>query len=400
MQPSAPTPHQTARELRELPVPSTEAQAHSSCLSDLIRAEIETAGGAIPFVRFMELALHAPGLGYYSAGSQKLGEAGDFVTAPELTPLFARTLARQCREVLGNLGGGDILEYGPGSGALAVDLMLELERLDCLPHSYYLLEISADLRERQAAAFGERAPHLLERVEWLDSPPAGLQGVVLANEVLDAMPVHRFRVTREGPRELRVAAEAGGFTEHTGSFSNADVAQRISSMVAELSLVEGYESELNLAGEAWIASLGGVLARGVALLIDYGFPRSEYYHPQRTGGTLMCHYRHRAHDNPLILPGLQDITAHVDFTAMAEAAVAAGLAVRGFTNQASFLLANGLTELVTEDGSVAEQLTQANAIKRLTLPGEMGELFKVLALARDYDEPLRGFVLRDDRVRL
>lgn len=385
----------------ELPPPSAEARAHSEKLQALIRNEIEAAGGHIGFDRFMELALYAPGLGYYSAGSHKFGEAGDFVTAPELSYLFSRCLARQCSEVLKGISGGDILEFGAGSGVMAADVLAELERLDCLPEHYYILELSADLRQRQQQTIEQKVPQLCGRVVWLDVlPEADFRGVVLANEVLDAMPVHRFSIHNSEPHELCVVWNGQGFELDEGA-PDAALYERLKHLQVEYALHDGYRSEINLRAEEWVRSLGRFLQQGVALLIDYGFPQREFYHPQRHDGTLMCHYRHRAHDDALILLGLQDITAHVDFTAVAETALQAGLSVRGYTSQANFLIANGLTELLAQsEGDTKTQLSLAAQVKRLTMPGEMGELFKVLALTREWEGGLQGFALRDERGRL
>lgn len=384
----------------ELPPPSAEVLEHSLRLQALIIEEIAEHGGHIGFDRFMELALYAPGLGYYSAGSHKFGEAGDFVTAPELSTLFSQCLASQCAEVLGSIGG-DILEFGAGSGVMAADILAELQRLDCLPEHYYILEVSADLRQRQQQMIEAKVPQLLERVSWLDAlPEAGFCGVVLANEVLDAMPVHRFRIHEGEPHELHVVWDGKAFELQEGP-ADAALFGRVKQLQDEYALDEGYASEINLRAEEWVRSLAGFLKQGVALLIDYGFPRREFYHPQRSEGTLMCHYRHRAHDNALLWVGLQDITTHVDFTAVGEAALEAGLAVRGYTNQAAFLIANGLTELLSQaEGDMKLQLTLSAQVKRLTMPGEMGELFKVMALSRGWEGGLKGFSLRDDRVNL
>lgn len=385
---------------RELPAPDAEAQAHSARLSAHIREALEAAGGRLDFARFMELALYAPGLGYYSAGARKFGEAGDFVTAPELSPLFSRCVARQCAQVLAE-AGGEILEFGAGSGVMAAEILAELERLGRLPTRYAILELSAELRQRQAQTLEARVPGLAERVVWLEQLPDSFSGVVLANEVLDAMPVHRFRLTPAGVEELYVQWDGERFAWQAGPPGEPRLAERAQALAQAFGLGPGYESEINLRAEDWVRGLGQWLERGLVLLFDYGFPRHEYYHPQRVGGTLMCHYRHRAHADPLILPGLQDITAHVDFTAMAEAALAGALEVRGFANQANFLLATGLAELAAESGGDARsQLEVAAQVKRLTLPGEMGELFKVLALGRGLEQPLVGFALRDERGRL
>lgn len=386
---------------RELPEPAPEAWAHSVALATLIAAHIEAEGGVIDFARFMQQALYAPGMGYYAAGARKFGEGGDFVTAPEISSLFSRCLARQCRQVLAHLGGGDILEFGAGSGVMAADILLELERLERLPESYLIMEVSADLRARQRDTLSEKAPHLLARVQWLDVlPRTPLHGVVLANEVLDAMPVHRFRIEEGGLREAYVAHDNGRFLwRHAAPgpvLAHSPVAQWCAG------LAPGYESEYNAMLGPWLASLDEALSRGVVILVDYGFPRHEFYHPQRNGGTLMCHYRHRSHPDPLILVGLQDITAHVDFTAVAEAAQQAGFAVAGFTNQAYFLLALGLTGMLAEVNpvDVRRQLQLAQEIKKLTLPNEMGELFKAMALTKGVDIGLEGFALNDQRARL
>jgi SAM-dependent MidA family methyltransferase len=379
----------------ELPVPSPEEQARSDQLATLIRRHIEDAGGALDFGRFMELALYAPGLGYYSAGQRKFGAAGDFVTAPEISPLFAQCLARQCEQILGELGGGDILEVGAGSGRLAADLLAALSTPERLPRRYLILELSADLRARQETCLRERVPALAHRVEWLSALPAHFRGVVLGNELLDAMPVERFVVTQHGPRSLAVADEGDRFVWRD------QAARRVwEERVAALGLPEGYSSEVNLRAEAWVKSVAEHLDAGVLLLIDYGFPRHEFYHPDRHDGTLMCHFRHRAHGDPLILVGLQDITAHVDFTAIAEAGHDAGLSVLGYTSQAAFLLALGITEMLHETSTEKERIALAQQVKKLTLPSEMGELFKVIALGRGLTGPLSGFLLQDRRGRL
>jgi SAM-dependent MidA family methyltransferase len=383
----------------ELPPPSAEQLAHSEALQAHIREVMAAEWGRISFARFMELALYAPGLGYYSAGSRKFGEGGDFVTAPELSPLFSRALARQCQEVLSRIGG-NILEFGAGRGVMAADILAELERLGTLPENYFILEISADLRERQRETINEKVPQLADRVVWLDALPQSFEGVVLGNELLDAMPVHRFRIHGGEPHELFVMWDGERFVLDEEP-ADAALYPRLKALQNELHLSEGYDSEINLMAEEWVAGLGQWLKRGVALLIDYGFPRAEYYHPQRSGGTLMCHYRHRAHDDALALIGLQDITAHVDFTGVAEAALAAGLSVRGFANPGNFLIGCGLTELLAAEGGDAKaQLSRAAEVKTLTLPAEMGELFKVIALTRGWEGGLRGFVLRDERSRL
>ena len=373
--------------------PTAEEQAHSDKLVRVIADEIAASGGKISFARFMELTLYAPGLGYYVAGKYKFGVQGDFVTAPEIGSLFARCLAHQCQTILTSMDGGDILEVGAGSGVLAADLLLALEASDSLPERYFILELSADLCERQAEMLLRKAPRLVDRVHWLDALPDSFRGIVLANELLDATPVERFRVTESGLNQIHVAWEDGRFVWQE---------QPIDAAIQLPTLSAGYVSEINLHAEAWVRSLGDILTQGVVLLIDYGFPRAEFYHPQRSQGTLMCHYRHRAHDDPLILVGLQDITAHVDFTAMAEAGTDAGLSLLGYTSQAAFLLGNNLDRIVaaSDPNDVRAHLELTQQVKKLTLPHEMGELFKVMALGRGMQEPLRGFSMQDRRGRL
>jgi SAM-dependent MidA family methyltransferase len=386
---------------RDLPPPDPAAQAHSNKLREIMAAEAAMSGGRITFSRFMELALYAPGLGYYSGGSRKLGAEGDFITAPESSPLFARCLARQVKQVLAGLKGGDVLEVGAGSGVMAADLLEALEDAACLPGSYFILERSGELRVRQQAILRRRLPRLYDRLVWLEQlPESGFRGVVIANELLDSLPVHCFTVTDAGAAELYVQDDHGRWRWSPGNPSSSELAQRMERLLREMHLPAGYTSEINLVAEGWIRSVSDALEAGMILLVDYGFPRHEYYHPDRSGGTLMCHYRHRAHGDPFILVGLQDITTHVDFTAMAEAAHVADLDVAGYTTQAAFLLACGITEFMNEVDNERIRLEQAQQIKKLTLPHEMGELFKVLALTRNFDEPLLGFSLRDSRHRL
>ncbi len=399
--PSPPPPPADAPD--GLPPPDAAAREHSARLGALIRAEIQAAGGRIPFDRFMELALYAPGLGYYVAGSRKFGSEGDFVTAPEVSPLFGQCLAAQCEQVLGELGGGDILEFGAGSGRLAADLLAELERRGGLPGRYLILELSPELRQRQQQLLARELPGLCERVHWLERMPERLRGLVLANELLDAMPVHRFRIGPEGPEEEFVGWDGQGPAARFGPPASPGLRQAIQELQAEgVALEPGYHAEINLRLGAWLRALASSMDEGAALLIDYGYPRRELLHPQRTMGTLMCHYRHRAHADPYRLLGLQDITAHVDFTAVAEAGTAAGLALAGYTTQAHFLFGSGLEALLarSDPADVANHLTQVQGVRRLTLPNEMGEAFKVLALGRGLHQPLIGFSFQDLRGRL
>ena len=397
-----PSTSAAARRPDLLPPPDADALAHSGRLSGLIRREMAEQGGAIPFDRFMELALYAPGLGYYMAGSRKLGAEGDFVTAPEVSPLFGQCLARQCAQLLEGLPGGDVLEFGAGSGALARVLLEEMERLGRLPRRYLILEPSPELRQRQRRLLEGLAPELAARVEWLESLPAKLRGVAIANEVLDAMPAHRFRIDAGETREVFVRWEEGGFGEFAAPVRSAGLAEAVKQLQETAALGDGYESEINLRAAPWLSALGGVLEAGAALLIDYGYPRREYYLPERGMGTLMCHYRHRAHPDPYRFVGLQDITAYVDFTAVAQAGGDAGLELAGYSSQANFLLACGLEELLaaSDPHDVEAHMRLVQGSKRLLLPSEMGERFQVMALARGISEPLVGFSLRDLRGRL
>lgn len=376
-----------------LPPPPPAAQAISDQLRALIGNEIRASGGWISFARFMELALYAPGLGYYSAGSRKLGAHGDFVTAPEISPLFARCLARQLAQ-LAQQGMNTVLELGAGSGALAAELLLEMDRLGCAPDAYLILELSADLRERQHAGIAERAPAQLNRVQWVDVLPAKFNGVIIANEVLDATPAHWIRSSDSSIDEIGVAVnEAQSFIR-----SQRPAQGGLLAIASSLNLPPGYETEINLTSRALVASLMRVLARGAALFIDYGFPAREYYHPQRDRGTLMCHYRHHAHADPFAFVGLQDITAHVDFSAVAASAQRGGAQVLGYTSQANFLINCGITDLLstTPAGDTRAYAPLASQVQKLTSPAEMGELFKVIALGKGIDAPLIGFT-RGDR---
>jgi SAM-dependent MidA family methyltransferase len=388
------------------PTPSAAAQAHSERLAATLRDEIEAAGGAIPFRRYMEQALYAPGLGYYAAaGGDALARAGDFVTAPELSSVFARCLARQCAEVLNGLGGGDLLEPGAGSGALAAQLLLALEALDALPKRYRILEPSAELQTRQHATLTARAPHLVARVEWISAWPGAFAGVVLANEVLDAMPVEGFRITPDGPEQRCTRVQAGGALADTWRPAPAALARAIAHIEADLgrALPSGYVSEYQPTLGGWFAGLAESLQAGAVLLIDYGYVRQEYYLPERTMGTLVCTRAHGAHDDPYSWPGLTDITAFVDFTAVTEAATAAGFELEGFTPQAQFLIANGLASeagAALAQADEREHLQTTQQIKRLTLPDAMGEKFNVIGFSRGLEARLSGFELQDLSRRL
>lgn len=379
-----------------LPDLDPASQAQADLVSDALRERITHAGGWVPFDDWMAQALYAPGLGYYAAGSAKLAvggqvASGDFVTAPELSPLFAKTIAFQVAQVLQSVNSAEVLEFGAGSGALAEGVLDELASLG-VPARYQIMEVSADLRARQQARLARFGAH----VHWLDALPLHFEGCVLANEVLDAMPVQAFGWTEAGS-----LAERGVSVDEHGAFVWAE---RPAGMVLELEVskrmpaLPGYRSEINLQAEAWVRAMGGWLLRGAAFLIDYGFPRREFYHPQRAAGTLMCHFRHHSHADPFWAPGVQDITAHVDFTAMADAALEGGLDVLGYTSQARFLMNSGLMQLIGHlDPSDAQSYARAIApVQKLLSEAEMGELFKVLAVGRGIDQPLIGF-LRSDR---
>jgi SAM-dependent MidA family methyltransferase len=379
-----------------LPTPPPELQAHSGKLMQVIRQEIERNHGAISFQRYMELALYAPGLGYYSAGLKKFGAEGDFVTAPEISPLFSHCVAKQCEQVLKTLDQADILEFGAGSAIMAAELLTYLQQKNCLPDHYYIIEISADLRARQQDYLKSRLPQFYDRIVWLDQLPKNFRGVILANEVLDAMPIERFQLENQQINQYYVAWENNSFV---WKIKPAD--EMLAREITELAIQNyPYISEINLLTAPWINSISECLSQGLILLIDYGFPQHEYYFPDRSMGTLMCHYRQYAHTDPLILTGLQDITAHVDFTAVAEAAVQSQLKVAGFTSQAAFLLSLGLLDLANNNEDVRAKFNINQQIQKLTSPAEMGELFKVMALTKDLNLPLHGFALHDQRHRL
>lgn len=418
-----------------LPPLSADEQQHSAAVAARLRATVAEAGGWLSFERFMEIALYEPGLGYYSAGSAKFGAAGDFVTAPEISDLFSCCVARQCAEVLATTGG-EILELGAGTGRMAAVVLESLAVAGVLPERYAILEVSADLAERQRARLQSLPSALLERVVWLERlPETPVRGVILANEVLDALPCRRFVVGGDaGVLELGVSlsplpsgvaafselageregSSATAFGERAGApdssplaaafnerarAADVSLAMAVEKLLGELPQVlpAGYVSELCLRVDSWVAGVGSLIERGMILLFDYGLPRSHYYHPQRVSGTLRCHFKQRAHDDPYINVGVQDITAWVDFTRVAEAALTVGLDVAGFCTQAAFLLATGIEALAAEAVGTVEQTRRAGEARRLLMPGEMGESFKAMALTRDYDATLSGFALQDLR---
>ncbi len=396
----------SAASLTTLPALSSGEQTHCERVVAHLKAFIGSHGGVIGFDAYMRQALYAPGLGYYSAGAAKLGAGGDFVTAPEVSSLFSRCLGQQVAEVLRAIGG-DVLEFGAGTGRMAADVLTELAALDAVPRRYLILEVSADLAERQRASIARLPASLAQRVEWLDQwPAAPLRGVVLGNEVLDAMPVERFVLRGIPGHERKLRALGVGLGSEGFEWRDMAPTPELTHAVGQLDtsqLADGYTSELCLAFAPWLAELGARLDEGVALLIDYGLPRAQLYHPERTRGTLRCHFRHRAHDDPFINAGLQDITAWVDFTRVAEAADAGGFDVLGFATQAAFLIGSGMESILTAEMDGANDVTRARLAgeaRRLMLPGEMGEIFKVMALGRGYEADLRGFATQDLRASL
>jgi len=372
-----------------LPTPGDDELALSTQLAALIRAEI-AAQGPMPFSRFMERCLYAPGLGYYSAGRTKFGAAGDFVTAPELGPLFARCMASALAPVLRELGeDAEFCELGGGSGAFAEAVMLALDDAGNVPRRYRILEPSADLRERQRERLSVSLPAAsFARVDWLDRPPEkAWRGVLFANEVIDALPATRFTLSEGEVFEEYVSIDAAGRFVRVDRPADALVSGAVRHLERDLgtSFADGYRSEILPQLPYWMQAVLGSLQAGLVLFVDYGYPRAEYYRPDRDDGSLVCHYRHRAHGDALWMPGLQDITAFVDFTALAEAGNQAGFAVAGYSSQAQFLIAAGLAshfEQASEKADAAECYRLAQQVKRLTLPGEMGEKFQVMSFVR------------------
>lgn len=378
-----------------------EERLHTERVRAMLEAAIATAGGWLSFERYMDLALYAPGLGYYSAGAHKLGVGGDFTTAPEISGLFGACVAQQCLEVLEQSGGASIVEIGAGTGRLAADILARLETLHRLPDHYVILEVSADLRDRQRRLIERRLPRLAARVSWIDTPPQEpFDGVILANEVLDALPVARFRWRAAGCDELGVAVADVGFV-----WASKPAPPALTAMcrrLADAALTgwdDGYVSEYCPRLPSWAGAVSRSLRRGAVFWFDYGLPRPQYYLPERHDGTLLCHFRQRALEDPFVNPGLQDITAWVDFTAVAEAGVAAQYEVAGFTTQAFFLAGLGIDrEMRALAGDDANRFARlANQARQLMMPGEMGERFKAMAWTRGVERDLSGFVLQDLR---
>jgi SAM-dependent MidA family methyltransferase len=369
-----------------LPAPGADAAAHSARVVARVRDEIDRAGGFIPLARYIELVLYAPGLGYYVAGARRFGPAGDFVTAPEMTPLYSAAIARQLERVLAAAGDDDVVELGAGSGALAAGVLNAFADDGRRDVRYRILEVSAPLRHTQRETLAREAPALANRVEWIDGVPQRIRGAIVMNEVLDAIPPHVV-VRRAGEWHER------GVVWRNGSFAlderPLDDSRLRTLAQARFPASIDYASEISPAAEALVTTLAQRVEAGALLIVDYGFPRREYYHPDRREGTLVGHYRHRVHTDPFLWPGLSDLTAHVDFTAVAEAGQRGGARVAGYATQASFLMGCGFLELLA--GAAApdsvDYMREAGAVQRLLSPAEMGELFKVLLLARGVECP-------------
>ncbi|MDF2940076.1 MAG: hypothetical protein K0R66_718 [Gammaproteobacteria bacterium] len=378
-----------------LPEPSAAAIEHSLKLIEHIKALI-TKQGPIPFSEYMNQVLYAPGLGYYSGGSHKIGATGDFITAPETSPVFAQCLAAQCRQILAILSNPIILELGAGLGTLAIDLLLELDRSNSLPDEYWVLEPSAELRQRQSIQFEQRAPHLLHKVKWLTAlPQKDFSGIILGNEVIDALPVSRFKIANGRIVEMAVSFDGQRF-----QWAEIEASPLLTSAVEKIQhilgpLPEGFCSEVNLQLSPWLQSVSEHLTQGVMMWIDYGYPRPAYYQASRSEGTLMCYYRHHAHSDPFLYPGLQDITTHVDFSLLAEAGLESGFELSGYINQAMFLINCGLESRLNQ-----QDISEQAKIKQLVSPHHMGESFKVMALSRNIDLALIGFLIMQESHKL
>ncbi len=386
----------------DLPEPDSQDRQTSAELSALIREKVRTGGGSISFDAYMEQALYTPGLGYYSSARTRFGAAGDFVTAPEISRLFSRCVAGQAVEVFAAMGSHErrILEAGGGSGVMARDVISAFDDAGEHLDDYLILERSAGARAQQRQTLGAAA----QRVQWLDDvPDDGFCGLIVANEVLDAIPAQRFVMGDAGPEELRVVIRDESFDWQPGAFTEACAAAQLDTVLADIgALPLGYVSEFAPARAAWIRTLAERLKAGVLLVFDYGYPRREFYHPQRVRGTLACHYRHRMHEDPFRYPGLQDISVHVDFSAIVEAAHEVDLYLSGYTTQANFLIAAGLLDFAGREsaGSARDQALLSAEIQRLTLPSQLGEAVKVMAMSPDPDMVLSGFAGRDLSRRL
>lgn len=392
--------------VKNLPEPPEEARLQSEQLKARIAKQLKRQG-SILFSKYMEMALYTPEIGYYAGALQKIGRQGDFITAPEVSPIFSRCLARQAAQVLEKLAEANIIEFGAGQGTMCKDILIELNQMDVAIERYYIVEISLDLKQRQKQSLQESLPEeLFQKIVWLDTlPKTPISAVVLANEVLDAMPFERIRVEPDRALQgfVQYQPETQRFEWDYQPITDKSLQRFTNQLIRNIGEVSdlGYETEINLNIRPWLKSVSDSISEGAVFLIDYGYTRQEYYQPARVMGTLRCHYQHRAHSNPFFYPGLQDITAHVDFTAVAEDAFDSGLKVSGYTTQAHFLMSSGLLEMsVDTNADIEEQVKIAQQIKTLTLPDEMGETFKVIGLTKNFDAPLIGFVTRDLRHQL
>jgi SAM-dependent MidA family methyltransferase len=368
-------------------------------LIKLLRCEMQQNNGAISFARFMEFVLYTPELGYYAAGPSPFGKKGDFFTAPEISSLFSQCLANQCKQIITELPQSDIVEIGAGSGVMARDVLLKLEQLDSLPERYLIFEPCAGRREQQKVLFAAScSPGLQNRIHWLDTLPVNIQGIIIANEVMDALPVHCFEIDETGAKERCVTWDNGQFAWHLMEPAQPELREHLKTLLDHYPLPAGYQSEISLTLSGWVSSAVKALKQGVILLFDYGYGRAEYYHPERSMGTLMCYHQHQRHDDPFQLPGSQDITAHVDFTRVIESASAAGCSLAGYTTQVSFLLACSLLELAAAPDDTIAHFEKAQAVKTLTLPSQMGESIKIMGLSKNFPVPLLGFSLHN-RIR-
>ncbi|WP_190600776.1 class I SAM-dependent methyltransferase [Candidatus Vesicomyidisocius sp. SY067_SCS001] len=357
-------------------------------LEQIIKNTIIQNTSPIGFDEFMNLALYYPTLGYYRSGLEKFSENGDFITAPETSDLFGFCLAKQCAQVLN--GTNDILEFGSGSGILATQILLELGRLQRLPQKYYILELSGELKHRQAETIGKVLPELIDRIVWLDELPSDFSGVIIANEVLDAMPAKRVIYKNKQFYELGV-----DYHENEFFWKKFDFPYQNNKILLPNNVIEDYKTEINLYAIAWINSLYNATNKALVLLIDYGMSRDEYFHPQRLDGTLRCYYQHKASENPFVNIGKQDITTSVNFSDIADQASISGFKVRGYATQALFLISLGISDYLLKQKDKNECMNLAQQIKQLVLPSVMGESFKVLALSKKLSIKLIGFVEQD-----
>ena len=389
----------TQNQQLELPTPPEADLRKVEPLLDFIATEMANNGGRLSFERFMEIALYTPALGYYTSANNIFGGEGDFITAPELTPLFSRCIARQICQAMAEIDSAiSVLEFGAGAGTMAIDILKELQVLDSLPSNYYIVEISPLLQQRQREKIVEQLPHLLDRVSWVKEVPDEFVGIIVGNEILDAIPPQRIRFNPDGNhQELYVELKDNRFCWVAGEITDSRIFENYRE-----NFIVPYETEVNLEAMDWIAGIAHKLKQGVILLIDYGYEEKEFYRPERHKGTLMCHYKHLAHENALIHVGLQDITSHVNFTQIAEAAFGNGLSVLGFTNQTYFLISCGLESLLTniDINNTKQFLKETQPVKQLILPDEMGELFKVIAFGKNFSQPLLGFSMNNQLERL